>query len=60
MQNNQLTLDNSEATGQFREELTGSWYNYEPAETTLNLHGLNHWLSRPQETANRPITQSLA
>lgn len=46
MHNNQLTLDNSKEIRQCREELPGSWYNYETTEITLDVQELDHWLSR--------------
>lgn len=60
MQNNQLTPDNSEQTRQLREELPGSWYNYEPSEITLDTQEFDHWLSRLEETMNQPAVQSKA
>jgi hypothetical protein len=50
MQNNQLTLNNSAQTLQVREELQGSWYNYEPSVITLDTQEFDHWLSKIDET----------
>jgi len=55
MHNSQLTLDNSKQIRQLREELPGSWYNYEPSEITLDTQEFDHWLSRLEETMNSPI-----
>jgi hypothetical protein len=55
MQNDQLTLDNSAQTGQLREELPGSWYNYEASEITLDTQEFDHWLSRLEETMIQPV-----
>jgi hypothetical protein len=60
MYNDHLTLDNSKQTGQLRDELPGSWYNYEASEITLDAQEFDHWLCRLDESMNRPAAQSQA
>ena len=55
MHASQLTLDNSQQARRLREELPGSWYNYEPSEITLDTQEFDHWLSRLEETMSQSI-----
>ncbi len=54
MRNGHPTLDNSERTGEFREELPGSWYNYETSEITQDAREFDHWLSKLEESLELP------
>ena len=58
MQNNKLTLDNSAQTRQIREEMPGSWYNYEPSEITLDTQEFDHWLSQLEYSLHEFSTRS--
>lgn len=55
MHNIQLTMNNSASARQLREELPGSWYNYEPSEITLDTQEFDHWLSRLEENLNQRV-----
>ncbi len=60
MHASQLTLDNSQQARRLREELPGSWYNYEPSEITLVTQQSDHWLGRLKEAISQPAAQSQA
>jgi hypothetical protein len=55
MRNDQVTLDDSEDYRQLREELPGSWYNYELSEITLNSQEFDHWLNRLEDQLTLPL-----